>query len=144
MQNKFIFFCMLCSIWYTFDALLNYPFFKFFLVLQVTTVNMVSWFCLPKWGNQEHFHNIKGKDFKSPSPLNQCCKNRETEKIKNYTYFDNQRYWLKGGGDFSHHFFWLIVWKQKQIKKWNGLAVINQQFLKTFFLVNFWCVDFDV
>ena len=36
--------------------------------------------------------NIKGKDFKSPSPLNQCCKNREREKIKNCTCFDNQQH----------------------------------------------------
>ena len=48
--------------------------------------------------NQVNFHNIKGKDFKSPSPLNQCCKNREREKIKNCTCFDNQQHWLKGEG----------------------------------------------
>ena len=59
----------------------------------------------------------KANTLNAPSPLNQCCKSREREKIKNCTCFDNEQHWLKGGRDLSHYFFdWLQV--SFKLKTW--------------------------
>ena len=44
------------------------------------------------------FAILKATTNNPPSPLNQCCKSREGEKIKNCTLFSNQQHCLKGDG----------------------------------------------